>query len=52
MLLDLEGNKIYETNLSIKTERLFKDCFKSTYLITDDSIYKMYYNSIRPLYPV
>jgi hypothetical protein len=44
MLLDLEGNKICETNLTIKTEKLFKDCFNNTYLITDDSIYKVYYN--------
>lgn len=44
MLLDLDGNKIVEKKLSIKSEALFKDCFENIHLITIDSVYQAYYN--------
>lgn len=44
LLLDLQGNKISEKQLSITAETLFKDCFENTHLITKDSIYQIYYD--------
>ena len=43
-LLDLNGNRIVEKVLNIKTEIIFKDCFENIHLISDDSLYQIYYD--------
>lgn len=43
-LLDLEGNKMSEKKLSIKSETIFKDCFENNHLLTTDSVFQIYYD--------
>jgi hypothetical protein len=55
-LLDLNGDKITEKQLSIKAESLFRDCFGNIHLLAKDSIYQVYYNyrslSLLKPYPI
>ncbi len=44
LLLDLNGNKITEKQLYVKTEILAKDCFDNIHVLTNDSSYQVYYN--------
>jgi len=43
-LLDLDGHKISEKKLSIKSEMVFKDCFENNHLVTADSVFQVYYD--------
>lgn len=43
-LLDINGNIVCKKNLAFNTEFLFKDCFENIHLITNDSVYQIYYN--------
>ncbi|PBQ32787.1 hypothetical protein CNR22_13720 [Sphingobacteriaceae bacterium] len=44
MLMNQQGDKITEKQLSLKAEVLFKDCFQAIQLITNDSIYQVYFD--------
>lgn len=44
LLLEKNGNKVSELPLKVKAETLFKDCFDNIHLISDDSVYQIYYN--------
>ncbi|MBK8367139.1 MAG: hypothetical protein IPL10_06900 [Bacteroidetes bacterium] len=43
-LLDLDGNKISQKKLSVKSETIFKDCFENIHLLTTDSVFQIYYD--------
>jgi hypothetical protein len=43
-LMDTDGNKIFEISPALISKGLFKDCFGNLHLVTDDSIYQVYYN--------
>lgn len=53
LLLDMDGKKISESNPSIASEKVFKDCFGNIHLLCKDSIYQVYYdyNKLRLLSP-
>lgn len=44
MLLNQQGNKVAEKRLTVKSEAMFKDCFNAIHILTDDSIYQVYYD--------
>lgn len=44
MLLNQQGEKLSELRLTLKAEKLFKDCFQAIQLISNDSIYQVYYD--------
>lgn len=56
LMLDLQGNVITEKQLSIKSEIIFKDCFENIHLLTQDSIFQIYFDyekiSLLKQYPI
>lgn len=56
LLTDMAGNRILETPLKLKSDKLFKDCLDNLHLLTEDSIYQIYYDyqeiKLLPPYPI